>query len=148
MSLVLYSGLAADDQVFVPQKLAFPELLVPKWLIPQRSETLDHYAQRMSEGLERLPRPLHLGGASFGGILALHAARYVRPDSVILIGSIRSPDELPRYVRLSKPLRGLVPYLPVRPWQILLAPIVMALTKKRAPVCMGWQRKCAARIHG
>ncbi len=31
MPLVLFSGLAADGNVFAPQKLAFPQLFVPAW---------------------------------------------------------------------------------------------------------------------
>lgn len=32
--LVLLSGLAADARIFTPQKIAFPQLCCPRWLIP------------------------------------------------------------------------------------------------------------------
>ncbi|MCC6511428.1 MAG: alpha/beta hydrolase [Pirellulaceae bacterium] len=136
--LILFSGLAADEQVFTPQKLAFPELIVPPWLVPEPNETLDHYAQRMADQLPlatgtRVTEPCWIGGASFGGILALHMARYLQPAGVILLGSVRAPDQLPRYARLARPLRPLVPYMPIRPWQWLVAPVIMWLTKGRWP---------------
>ena len=60
--LILFSGLAADAQVFAPQKLAFPDLLVPQWPTPLPKESLSawdggHHEAELPKGLfVTLPR--------------------------------------------------------------------------------------------
>ncbi len=126
--LVLYSGLAADSSVFVPQKVAFPNLIVPGWPVPVYSETLDQYARRLASELPT-DRPLIIGGASFGGIVALYVAKHVRAEMVVLIGSVQSPSELPRYAKCARPLRQLIPYLPIRMLQIFCLPLALGIAK-------------------
>jgi pimeloyl-ACP methyl ester carboxylesterase len=126
--LILYSGLAADSSVFVPQKLAFPNLIVPDWPIPTYSETLDQYARRLAYALPEDGR-LIIGGASFGGIVALHVARHVRADVVVLTGSVQSPSELPRYAKCARPLRPLIRYLPVRSMQLCCLPLALEIAR-------------------
>ncbi len=48
MPLVLFSGLAADGNVFAPQKLAFPQLFVPAWQKPEPNDTLNSYCERLA----------------------------------------------------------------------------------------------------
>ncbi len=43
--------------------------------------------------------PFAIGGASFGGMVALELARHLRPTAVILIASCRSPLSLPPHYR-------------------------------------------------
>ena len=50
--LILFSGLAADSNVFVPQKAAFPQLIVPRWPKPLPSDTLGSYCDRLAEELQ------------------------------------------------------------------------------------------------
>lgn len=114
--LILFSGLAADARVFAPQRLAFPRLEAPPWPTPGPDETLSAYAERLANGL-RDDRPCLLGGASFGGIVALEAARVLRPRAVLLLGSVCSPAELPRRIRVFRPFRHFVGLLPVRAMQ-------------------------------
>lgn len=120
--LILFSGLAADAAVFTAQKAAFPNLLVPHWPIPSASDTLDSYSQRLAGDLRKLGRVV-IGGASFGGIIALHVARYLDPLAVLLIGSIESPMQLPRHVRWARPLRSLLRFVPLRLLQLCCAPL-------------------------
>lgn len=102
--LILFSGLAADANIFVPQKLAFPQLVVPKWPIPNQHDTLDTYCDRLADDLRAHGEAI-IGGASFGGIIALHVAQRMNPLAVLLIGSVRSPVELPRIAKIARPLR-------------------------------------------
>ncbi|QDU31134.1 Alpha/beta hydrolase family protein [Anatilimnocola aggregata] len=116
LPLILFSGLAADASVFAPQKLAFPQLVVPRWLKPERRETLTSYCERVAAEIRPNTRCV-LGGASFGGIIALEMAQYLNPLAVVLIGSVRGPSELPRRVCFWRPFRSLVPLAPVTPFQ-------------------------------
>jgi pimeloyl-ACP methyl ester carboxylesterase len=133
--LVLFSGLAADSRIFILQKLAFPQLRVPVWPRPSRDETLDVYARRLA--VEVGTARCVIGGASFGGIVALHVAQYMNPTAVILIGSIKSPSELPPYARFARPLRFLVPVIPIRVGQLLAWPLTLRCFHRLAPFTYG-----------
>ena len=111
--LILFSGLASDATVFASQVTAFPALIVPTWPMPAKKETLSQYCQRIAETI--LPQtPCIIGGVSFGGIVALELARYTNPVAIVLIGSIRSPREMPWRARIFRPLAPLMPFLPVK----------------------------------
>jgi len=85
--------------MFEPQRRAFPDLWVPPWLPPQRGETLPHYASRLAATVP-VGRPLILGGASLGGMLAWEMAPYLKPEAVVLIASCRTPAGVRRLLRL------------------------------------------------
>ncbi len=138
--LILFSGLAADASVFVPQKIAFPELVVPNWPTPLQNETLDSYCDRLANALRPHGRAI-LGGASFGGIIALHVAKRINPLAVLLIGSVRSPTELSQLVRICRPLKPLVPLIPVRFLQLCSVPIASQLARRMFPHLCGLARQ-------
>lgn len=135
MPLILLSGLAADARIFTPQKIVFPQLQCPGWLEPERAETIHDYAGRLAETLDE--GPCIVGGASFGGIVALHLAEHVDAQAVILIGSIQSPSQLPLYTRCARPLRFLVRCIPIRFLQFLARPIATRVIKRHAPFAYG-----------
>jgi pimeloyl-ACP methyl ester carboxylesterase len=116
LPLILLSGMAADASVFAPQRLMFRQLIVPRWLKPEREESLQSYAERMAEAV-RPSGDCVLGGASFGGMLALEMASFLRPRALILIGSVRGPQELPRRVRMWRKLGPAASLLPIAPLQ-------------------------------
>jgi pimeloyl-ACP methyl ester carboxylesterase len=116
LPLILLSGLAADATVFAPQQLAFPQVIVPPWIEPEPHDSLQTYAERFAEQI-RPDGPCILGGASFGGIVALEMARYLKPRAMLLIGSVRSPAELPLRVRIWRKFQPAIPLLPIAPLQ-------------------------------
>jgi len=138
--LILFSGLAADANVFVPQKIAFPQLVVPKWPTPEPGDTLDSYCDRLADDL-RPHGDAIIGGASFGGIVALHVAQRLNPLAVLLIGSVRSPAELSRVARFSRPLKPLTRLIPVRFLQLCCAPIASKLARRCVPHLCGLARQ-------
>ncbi|QDU97160.1 alpha/beta fold hydrolase [Lignipirellula cremea] len=138
--LILFSGLAADADVFIPQKLAFPRLKVPAWPVPEANDTLDSYARRMAEALGP-PGRMVIGGMSFGGIISLYAATYLDPLAVVLIGSVESPAELPCWLRLMRPLRPLLRFFPVRLMQFFLRPLASKFVRDRWPRWGGLARQ-------
>ncbi len=142
--LILFSGLAADANVFVPQKIAFPQLIIPTWPTPLRQETLDNYCDRLANDLRPHGKVL-LGGASFGGIIALHVAERIHPMAVLLIGSVRSPAELSQLVRYCRPVKPLVPLIPVRILQLCSALLTTRLARRISPHFYGLARQfCGA----
>lgn len=147
--LILLSGLGADSAMFGPQLAMFPGLKVLRWLEPLTGETLDQYAMRMLGELGEIESDTWIGGASFGGIVALHMAEHVRVRGVILLGSVRSPQQLPLYVRAARVTRWATPLIPVRFLQLTLLPMLMWIADKRWPRLYGlaWQlRRASPRV--
>jgi len=92
--LILFPGMGADARLFAPQRAAFPQLIVPTWIKPERGESLAAYAERCARQIDP-GEECFVGGASFGGFVAVEAARHLRAKACFLIGSARGPDELP-----------------------------------------------------
>lgn len=113
--LVLFSGMGADASVLLPQSLDFPNLTVPDWLTPHECDDLTSYCSRMAESLS-LTQPCIVGGASFGGIIALEMTRHLDALACILIGSVRGPHQLPMRIRM---LRPFTPALDITPLTLL-----------------------------
>jgi pimeloyl-ACP methyl ester carboxylesterase len=106
--IILLSGMAADERLFSSQLAAFPNLRVQPWIPPLPGESLRAYACRLAPLIDP-GRPCIVGGASFGGLVALELARHLRVRACILIGSVRSPLDLPWRWRVLWPVALLGP---------------------------------------
>jgi pimeloyl-ACP methyl ester carboxylesterase len=84
-------GVGADQRLLEPQRAAFPDLVVPPWILPKRHELLADYAARMAATIPPV-RPMVLGGVSFGGMVAYEMARHLKPDAVVLVSTCRTRD--------------------------------------------------------
>jgi pimeloyl-ACP methyl ester carboxylesterase len=92
--LIVLPGVALGDRLFAAQQDVFPQLQVPVWIEPLADETLADYARRMARIVDP-GRPCIVGGASFGGAVALEMAPHLQSLACVLIGSFRDPHELP-----------------------------------------------------
>ena len=111
--LILLPGMGADDRLFAPQREAFGEqLVVPKWIAPLENDTIATYAQRLAEKVDP-KQPCFVGGASFGGFVAMEMARHLQTVAIFLIGSVRSSNELPPSLRALRPIRKLLVATPL-----------------------------------
>lgn len=108
LPIILLSGMAADERLFAAQLAAFPTLRIQPWVAPLPGESLRAYVARLAPIVDP-GRPCLVGGASFGGVVALELASHLRAVGCVLIGSIRSPAGLPRRWRLLRPLALLGP---------------------------------------
>ena len=108
LPIVLLSGMAADERLFGPQLDAFPEARVQPWIEPGPRESIRRYAARLARFADP-GRPCVVGGASFGGVIALEMARHLDARACVLIGSVRAPTELPWRWRAAQPLALLGP---------------------------------------
>ncbi len=106
--IILLPGMAADERLFTSQLAAFPNLRVQPWLPPLRGESLRAYAARLAPRVDP-GRPCLVGGASFGGTVALELAAHLPVLGCVLIGSIRSPASLPWWWRVWRSLAPLGP---------------------------------------
>lgn len=121
--LMLLPGLGADARLFGPQRTAFPDLEVPRWIDPRGQERLVDYAGRLAANL-RPPRPLVLGGVSLGGMVAWELARHLNPDALVLIATCRTPRSIARWFRLCGAVGGRMPEVLIersKPFSVLTA---------------------------
>lgn len=98
LRLILLPGMGADERLFGPQRAAFPDLVVPRWIAPRRAESLPDYARRLAD---RIPAgdPFVLGGVSFGGMVACELARVLSPRALALVASASDNGFLSRRQR-------------------------------------------------
>ncbi len=129
LPLILFSGMGADHSIFAHQIKSFPQLTVPKWIKPLPRESLADYAKRFAAQIDPA-RPCFVGGASFGGFIALEAARHLQTRACFLIGSVRCPSELPMRFRVMRKLKQLLPFLPFE-WLSPLAECSVRLSGER-----------------
>jgi len=91
------SGLGADERAFTHIEVPGYVLQPIKWKVPLPKETIQQYAQRMAADIKE-PDPILLG-LSFGGMMSIEIAKQLSVDKVILVSSIKSVEELPRWMR-------------------------------------------------
>jgi pimeloyl-ACP methyl ester carboxylesterase len=108
LPLILLPGIGTDARVFALQRLAFPQLIVPEWLPPQRRESLAEYAARFADAVNP-GRPCIIGGMSFGGMVALELTRHLPAVACVMISSVKSSRELPLWMRTLSPIAACLP---------------------------------------
>lgn len=106
------SGLGADEVVFYNLRLNGHELKYIPWLKPHKKETIHHYAGRMAASIKG-EHPILLG-VSFGGMMGIEIAKQIQLQKLIIISSIKSTGELPRWMKVAGKI-GLNKVLPTKP---------------------------------
>ena len=112
LNLYLIPGMSAGEKsfeaLFVPDNCS--ATFVP-WLIPYKDEAIMGYSKRMM-GQVKLEEPYVLVGVSFGGIIVQEAIRFLKPQGVILISTIKSSLEKPPWMRWANraKINHLLPY--------------------------------------
>jgi pimeloyl-ACP methyl ester carboxylesterase len=94
-TIYCFSGLGADERLFSKLSLEPFYLKHIAWLPFKPGETLSQYAFRLSQQIKE-ERPL-LMGVSFGGMLAIEAAKHFKNPYTIIISSVQSAIQLPLY---------------------------------------------------
>jgi pimeloyl-ACP methyl ester carboxylesterase len=99
----IFSGLGADERVFCKLDFSGFEVVFIRWITPERRETIEHYARRLSAQI-KTANPV-LIGLSFGGIMAVEVAKLMPTRKVILLSSAKNRREIPFYYRLPGALK-------------------------------------------
>jgi esterase/lipase len=117
--IFVFSGLGADERVFVHLKIEGYQLIHVKWLKPIKSESLQDYAKRISAFVT--DENLILMGLSFGGIVANEVSKIKPIEKLILLSTVKTKNEFPFYIRLVKAfqLHKMIPYSILRHFRIL-----------------------------
>ena len=95
-------GMAASSSIF--ERIQLPtsvfEIHLLEWLLPEKEETIEDYAQRVAKNIKH--KNVILVGVSFGGILVQEMKPFVNPKKVIIISSVKSNVEFPRRFKVAK----------------------------------------------
>lgn len=95
-------GMAASSSIF--ERIQLPtsvfEIHLLEWLLPEKEETIEDYAQRLAKNIKH--KNVILVGVSFGGILVQEMKPFVIPLKVIIISSVKSNVEYPRRFKIAK----------------------------------------------
>lgn len=90
--IYLFSGLGADYRAFQNLKLPGYRLVYIKWIKPEKSESMAHYAGRIKSQIVT-PDPIVIG-LSFGGMIAVELAKQMTIKKMVLISSAKNREDL------------------------------------------------------
>ena len=93
--IFLIPGLGADERIYRNIHLEGFETVPVKWLIPDKSDTLTSYSQKLINEYHIKQNDIVIGN-SLGGMLAIEISKKVKLSKTILISSIKTVDEAPR----------------------------------------------------
>ncbi len=101
-NVYLMPGMAANPSIFEYIQLPEDQFKIHwlDWMIPEKDESLQQYAQRMCLRIDQ-PNVVLLG-VSFGGILVQEMAKYITLKKLIVVSSIKHKYELPKHLQLLK----------------------------------------------
>jgi pimeloyl-ACP methyl ester carboxylesterase len=122
--MVLLPGLGADARLFRDQADLAADITIPAWPPRDQGESLVQFARRIADTLTQDVDVV--GGASFGGMVALEIAALIRPRAVALIGSCTSPEAVAPWLRATGHVFVKMPVAAFRPRR-LTSPIVRPL---------------------
>ena len=114
--IYIISGFGADERVFSKLDFGDNDVHFIQWQVPEKDETLASYAERLAKEIV-YPNPI-LIGLSFGGMMAIEIARQFPLQRLILISSIKSVAELPRWMKMAGNLK-LNKMVPIRPYSFI-----------------------------
>ena len=108
--IFLIPGMGADARIYKNIDLNGHEVIPVNWLIPQKTDTLTTYAQKLVQQYHISSGSILMGN-SLGGMLAMEIAKMVQLKQVILISSIKTKGEAPDYFKFFKkvPVYKIIP---------------------------------------
>src|SRR5688572_19391451 len=96
-SIFCISGLGADERIFGKLQIPGAQLQFIKWVQPEENESIESYAKRLCNQIPII-NPV-LAGVSFGGMMAIEIAKLIPASKIILISSVKTCNEVPRWMR-------------------------------------------------
>jgi len=91
------SGLGADERIFQWLRYDGFRPVHIRWIAPERGETIEHYAQRLSAQIEG-DAPV-IVGLSFGGMIAVELGKQIPDAQIVLLSSVKQRSEVPFYYK-------------------------------------------------
>jgi pimeloyl-ACP methyl ester carboxylesterase len=150
------SGLGADSRLF--KNVVLPagyEVVLVDWLIPNYTDTLTIYSQKVINEYDINENSIVIG-VSLGGMISVEIAKQVKLDKVILISSIKTDSEAPWYFKFfrSLPVYKVIPGKLMTHVGFLIKPIFgnmnpddlqlfKSMLRNSSPVFLKWAMRAA-----
>jgi pimeloyl-ACP methyl ester carboxylesterase len=108
--IFLIAGLGADTRVYNNIDLHEHDVTPVDWIEPNKLDTLSTYAQKLIHQYNITPGSIVIGN-SLGGMITIEISKLIPLKKAILISSIKTNDEAPRYFSLFRnlPVYKLIP---------------------------------------
>jgi pimeloyl-ACP methyl ester carboxylesterase len=148
--IFLISGLGADTRVYNNIELNNHDVVYVDWIEPHQTDTLTTYSQKLIYHYNIIPKSVVLGN-SLGGMIAIEIAKIIPLEKMILISSIKTSEEEPRYFGLlrSLPFYKLIPVKLFNTMEPLIKPffgrmnpndnwLFVDMLKNSSPVFLKW----------
>jgi pimeloyl-ACP methyl ester carboxylesterase len=100
----LIPGLGANSRLFKNIQLPTEyEIVLVDWLIPNKTDTLTSYSQKLVSQYNIIDNSIVIG-VSLGGMISVEIAKQIKLNKVILISSIKASSETPWYFKFFRSL--------------------------------------------
>ena len=96
----LISGLGADSRLFKYQYQLDYDFHKIEWIRAKRGESLAAYAKRLSAGIDQ-SEPYSIVGCSLGGIVAIEMCKFLNPEKLVIISSLKTKHEKSRITKIA-----------------------------------------------
>lgn len=101
MKVYFLSGLGADKRAFERTRLPSGyEICHIPWEAVSGNESIATYAKKLAQKIDST-QPFMLAGLSFGGLVAREICKFIKPEKLILLSTIRTSKELPSLYKLA-----------------------------------------------
>ncbi|RVU00950.1 alpha/beta hydrolase [Mucilaginibacter limnophilus] len=131
--IFLIPGLGADCRIYKNINLDGHEVIMVNWINPEPEDTLNTYSQSIINQFNIAERDVVIGN-SMGGIVAVEIAKQIDLKKAIIISSIKTDSEAPRYFYFFRkyPLYRYIPDNMLVNLKFLLKPLFGKISKKNA----------------
>ena len=97
-------GFATDIRLYRDQLDHIPGAVYLPFPHPDPGDSLETYALKFLPLIDQ-EQPFSLVGQSMGGIIVMELIRHINPEKIILISSVKSRDEMPRWFNFLRTTR-------------------------------------------
>ncbi|MBQ2620745.1 MAG: alpha/beta hydrolase [Thermoguttaceae bacterium] len=137
MKFIFVPGFGVDSRIFDKVLSALPDSAAVDWIEPLSGERLEEYARRLAQTVTPSSGCIVVG-FSFGGTLAPYIAKEIQAKRCIILSSVKSGKEFPRWYKLGYPLfvyLTWIAYVCVLLSKLAALPILLAVSSKYKTVC-------------
>ena len=137
MQFIFIPGLGVDSRIFEKVLSSLPDSVAVDWIEPLPGERLEEYARRLAQTVTPSLGCIVVG-FSFGGTLAPYIAKEIQAERCILLSTVKSGKEFPRWYKLGYPLFVYftwIAYVLILLCKLAALPILLASPSKDKTVC-------------
>lgn len=87
-------GIASDERIFKHQMTAIENAIYLPFPRHEKNDTMESYVEKFIPMID-ISQPFNIVGNSMGGIMTMELIRYITPQKVVLISSVKSRSEMP-----------------------------------------------------